>query len=80
MVKYQYFVKVNIVAFVTKLAKGVLYTHQIFKPGVPATGQSAPGFLELLLSVDVCMHVCVFACVCVHSQGYEKLVAWCGVI
>ena len=34
----------------------------IFKRGTPATGQHAPGFLELLLSANVCMHVC--SCMC----------------
>ena len=31
-----------------------------------------PGFLELLLSANVCMHVCVYVCVCVcvRPQGY----------
>ena len=44
----------------------------IFKPGVlSATGRRAFGFLELLLSVNVCMHVCVCVCMCVHPRGYE---------
>ena len=30
-----------------------------------ATGRRAPGFLELLLSVNVCMRLCVFVYVCV---------------
>ena len=36
----------------------------IFKPGVLACSQCMPGFLELLLSVNVCMLVCL--CVCLH--------------
>ena len=36
----------------------------INKPGTPAAGQCAPGFLKLLLfMMSVCMHVCVFECV-----------------
>ena len=31
-------------------------------------GQRAPGFLELLLSANVCVCVCV--CVCVRPRGY----------
>ena len=33
---------------------------EIFKPGTP-------GFLELLLSVNVCMFACVCVCVCVST-------------
>ena len=51
------------------------YSHMLFfvlfKPG--ARQLCAPGFLELLLSTNVCMRMCVvFACVCVfvHPQGY----------
>ena len=39
----------------------------IFKPGALAAGQCVPGFLELLLSANVCMHVCVCVCVCVST-------------
>ena len=47
----------------------------IFKPG---THQPAPGFLELLLSMNVCMRVCLCACVSVCvclPPGYKQLVA-----
>ena len=39
----------------------------VFKAG------ARPGFLELLLSANVFMHVCVYecVCVCVRPQGYE---------
>ena len=29
-----------------------------------------PGFLELFLSTNVCMHACVCVCVCVRPRGY----------
>ena len=32
-----------------------------FKPGAPASDRRVPGFLELLLYVNVCILVCVFA-------------------
>ena len=41
--------------------------HAIFKPG-----QHAPGFLELLLSANVCMLVCVCVCVCVRPGAINN--------
>ena len=41
---------------------------KVFKPGA-----RAPGFLELLLSANVCMRVCVFACVCVCVSAPEAI-------
>ena len=61
-------------------------SHAVFKPGLR---QPVAGFLELLLSMNVCMHVCLHACVCACvcvcvcvcvPQVCEQLVAWCGVI
>ena len=54
-----------------------LETDQIFKPG-------APGFLELLLSANVCMLVCVcvcvFACVCPPPRLLiTSDVMWCDI-
>ena len=43
---------------------------KIIKPGVPQPQ------LAWFLSANV-YYVC--ACVCVHPEGYEQLVAWCGV-
>ena len=31
----------------------------LLKPGAPATGRCTPGFLELVLSVNVCVRVCL---------------------
>ena len=41
--------------------------------GQTLCGWLTPGFLELLLSANVCMFACVFACVCacVRPRGYE---------
>ena len=38
-------------------------TKFIIKPGMPPCGRHAPGFLELLLSANVCIR----ACVCVSA-------------
>ena len=52
----------------------------LFKPGASAEGQCVPGFLELLLSANVCMLVCVFACVCVPPRLLiTSGVMWCNI-
>ena len=42
-----------------------------------------PGFLELLLSANVCMHVCVCVCVCVCVPAPNFLITsgvmWCDI-
>ena len=43
-----------------------IYLNQAHAGRRPRT----PGFLELLLSVNVCMLLCVCVCVCVHPRGY----------
>ena len=47
----------------------------VFKPGAPAKGWHAPGFLKLLLSrKSVCVFVCLFVCLFVcPPRGYLKL-------
>ena len=41
------------------------YTQLFVKPGTHWPVTNAPGFLEFLLSANVCMYVCV--CVCVSA-------------
>ena len=57
---YNIIKRVNSLQYVTKAPQGDLLSRWEFHG-------RAPGFLELLLSVNVCMHVCVFACVCVSA-------------
>ena len=39
---------------------GFITVHSPFKPGVPAIGRHAPGFLKSLLSMNICM--CMYVC------------------
>ena len=62
----------------------MLKDQAIFKPGVPATGQCVPGFLESFLSANVCMHLCLRVCVCVFVCPPPRLlitsdVMWCDI-
>ena len=43
----------------------------LVKPGVPACGRHVPGFLELLLSANFCMCVCVSAPEAINNYSRE---------
>ena len=58
------------------------FCEQVFKPGAPACSQCMPGFLELLLSANVCMRVCLRVCVCVCLPPKLLItsgVMWCDI-
>ena len=51
----------------SRVKHSVTHILIVIKPGVPAAGQSAPGFFKLILcgsSVCVCLCMCVCVCVC----------------
>ena len=51
-------------SFIGRMLKLFGLTLFFFKPGAPAAGRRAPGFLKLILCGS---SVCVFACVCVSA-------------
>ena len=46
-------------------------SNVLIKPGARQPQAGAPGFLELLLSANFCMRVCV--CVCVYVSAPEAI-------